>query len=73
MEYKKVRGTQKEKPLEYEVGKTTIYYRKNIERKSEPDEFTGEIFEFWEYDEAQELREEYKQEHPEKFKEGINE
>ena len=56
MEYKKVKGTQKTKPLEYEVGKTTIYYRKNIERKNEVDE-NGEVFEFWEYDEAQELKE----------------
>ena len=56
MEYKKVKGTQPTKPLEYEVGKTTIYYRKNIERKSEVDE-NGENFEFWEYDEAQELKE----------------
>lgn len=56
MEYKKVKGTQETKPLEYEVGKTTIYYRKNIERKNEIDE-NGKVCEFWEYDEAQELKE----------------
>ena len=72
MEYKKVRGTQQTIPSEYEIGKTTIYYRKNIQRKSEVDE-DGMVFEFWEYDEAQELRKEYKLEHPEEFEEVIDE
>ena len=52
MEYKKVQGTQYEKPLEFEVNVDTVYLRKNIERKSEIDE-NGEKHEFWEYDEMQ--------------------
>ena len=49
----KVRGSQDQKPLELEFGKTTVYERKNIRRIDEPD--TEEQFGFhgWEYDETQ--------------------
>ena len=52
MKYKKVQGTQYEKPLEFEVNVDTVYLRKNIERKYEIDEL-GEKHELWEYDEMQ--------------------
>ena len=52
MEYKKIQGTQIIKPSEFEVNVDTVYLRKNIERKTETDEF-GQIYEFWEYDEMQ--------------------
>lgn len=50
--YKLVNGTQNEKPLELEIGKTTVYKRRNIERKSEVDE-QGNTNEFWQYEEEQ--------------------
>lgn len=50
--YKIVNGTQNERPLELEIGKTTVYKRRNIERISETDE-NGEIQEFWQYEEEQ--------------------
>ncbi len=55
----KVRGSQDQKPLELEFGKTTVYERKNIRRIDEPD--TEEQFGFhgWEYDETQYTIEEW--------------
>lgn len=50
--YKIVNGTQNKRPLELEIGKTTVYKRRNIERTSETDE-NGETQEFWQYEEEQ--------------------
>lgn len=50
--YKLVQGTQTEKPLTLEIGKTTVYKRRNIERVSRVNEL-GEIEEFWQYEEMQ--------------------
>ena len=49
----KVRGTQTVKPLELEIGKDTVYIRKNILAINE-EEFVG-----WEYDEVQYGKDEY--------------
>lgn len=48
-----VRGTQEQKPLELEFGKTTVYERKNIRRVDEPDTDERRGFHGWEYDEEQ--------------------
>lgn len=48
-----VRGTQHVKPLELEIGKDTVYVRKNILAINEED-FVG-----WEYDEVQYSKDEY--------------
>ncbi len=48
-----VRGTQEQKPLELEFGKTTVYERKNIRRVDEPDTEEKRGFHGWEYDETQ--------------------
>lgn len=54
-----VRGTQEQKPLELEFGKTTVYERKNIRRVDEPDTEEGRGFHGWEYDETQYTIEEW--------------
>lgn len=48
-----VRGTQEQKPLELEFGKSTVYERKNIRRVDEPDTDDRRGFHGWEYDEIQ--------------------
>ena len=48
-----VRGTQEQKPLEFEFGKSTVYERKNIRRIDEPDTDERRGFHGWEYDETQ--------------------
>lgn len=48
-----VRGTQEQKPLELEYGKTTVYERKNIRRVDEPDTEERRGFHGWEYDETE--------------------
>lgn len=48
-----VRGSQEQKPLELEFGKTTVYERKNIRRVDEPDTDERRGFHGWEYDETQ--------------------
>lgn len=48
-----VRGTQEQKPLELEFGKSTVYERKNIRRIDEPDTDERRGFHGWEYDETQ--------------------
>lgn len=50
--YKLVQGTQTEKPSTLEIGKTTVYKRRNIERVSRVNEL-GETEEFWQYEELQ--------------------
>ena len=52
--YKTVKGYQQERPSEVDVesSTSTVYLRKNIERKTEKDE-KGEEISFWQYDEAQ--------------------
>ncbi|MCM1232829.1 MAG: hypothetical protein NC184_05740 [Roseburia sp.] len=58
----KVRGTQDQKPLELEFGKTTVYERKNIRRVDETDTDERRGFHGWEYDEEQyDITEWYKQ------------
>lgn len=47
-----VRGTQKQKPLELEFGKTTVYERKNIRRVDEEDADGKRGFHGWEYEET---------------------
>ena len=53
MNWRRVEGTQEERPLEFDAttSKTIIYIRKNIERKSKTQD--GNTYEVWEYDEAQ--------------------
>lgn len=48
-----VRGSQEQRPLELEFGKTTVYERKNIRRIDEPDIDERRGFHGWEYDETQ--------------------
>lgn len=64
----KVQGTQEVKPLELEIGKTTVYIRKNIEKK-----VNDENREYWEYDEEQySLNDYFKKAIPENLKETDN-
>ena len=60
-DWRKVQGSQKDKPLEFDTTSSAIvvYQRKNIERVSNTDEMTGETYESWEYDERKLSREEY--------------
>ena len=58
VEYKAVQGSQISVP-EIEINVDTVYVRTNIQRKSEIDEYTKEIREFWEYDEKQYTFNEY--------------
>lgn len=48
-----VRGSQTEKPLSLEFGKTTVYERKNIRRIEEPGTDIMPGFSGWEYEEEQ--------------------
>ena len=50
LEFKKVNSG--EKPRGFEIGETTIYYRKNIEEKQKILE-DGTTVTYWEYDEAE--------------------
>jgi len=61
IEYKHVEGSQKEKPLAIDtVSSSTItYVRKNIQRVPKKDDESGEVYEIWEYDEAQLTKEQY--------------
>lgn len=49
----KVRGSQEQKPLELEFGKTTVYERTNIRRVDEEATKESSGFHGWEYDETQ--------------------
>ena len=53
MEWKKIKGTQLEEPLEIDMtsSKKYAYIRRNIERKTTKDEL-GNDNQYWEYDEA---------------------
>ena len=55
LNYKKVEGSQAEKPLAIDTvsSNTTVYIRKNINKKTRKDEQSGVEVELWEYDEAQ--------------------
>ena len=61
IEYKRVEGSQEEKPLAIDTvsSETTVYIRKNIQRIEKKDEQSGNTYEMWEYDEAQLTREQY--------------
>ena len=48
-----VRGSQEQRPLDLEFGKTTVYERKNIRRIDEPDTDERRGFHGWEYEETQ--------------------
>ena len=58
--YKHVEGSQAERPLEVDTtsSKSVVYLRKNIERVEHEDE-QGNVYELWEYDEAQLTPDEY--------------
>ena len=51
-EYKNVQGSQVTVP-ELEVNVDTVYERTNIQKKSEQDEITNTLREYWQYDEKQ--------------------
>lgn len=57
LNWEQTEGTQKEKPLELEIGITTVYLRRNIERT--PKEDGDQIIFVWRYEEAQLTPEEY--------------
>lgn len=48
-----VRGSQEQRPLDLEFGKTTVKKKKNIRRVDEPDTDERRGFHGWEYDETQ--------------------
>jgi hypothetical protein len=58
--YKHTQGSQSERPLEIDTisSKSVVYLRKNIERVKHEDE-QGNVYELWEYDEAQLTPEQY--------------
>jgi len=58
--YKHIEGSQAERPLEVDTtsSKSVVYLRKNIERVEHEDE-QGNVYELWEYDEAQLTPDEY--------------
>ena len=58
--YKHIEGSQAERPLEIDTtsSKSVVYLRKNIERVEHEDE-QGNVYELWEYDEAQLTSDEY--------------
>ena len=58
--YKHTQGSQSERPLEIDTisSKSVVYLRKNIERVEHEDE-QGNVYELWEYDEAQLTSDEY--------------
>ena len=58
--YKHIEGSQAERPLEIDTtsSKSVVYLRKNIERVEHEDE-QGNVYELWEYDEAQLTPDEY--------------
>ncbi|MBQ9567643.1 MAG: hypothetical protein IJR31_06165 [Lachnospiraceae bacterium] len=60
MTYKKVIGTQQERPLEIdtESSQTVVYIRRDIQRVEVESE--GETSEVWEYEEAEMTHEEFK-------------
>ena len=60
-DWRKVQGSQEEKPLEFDTTSSAVvvYQRKNIERVSNIDEMSGETYEIWEYEERKLSREEY--------------
>lgn len=62
-EWKRVHGSQKEKPLEIDTtsSKYYVYQRRNIERVRYEDETLKTPYELWEYDERKMTFEEYKQ------------
>lgn len=60
MVYKRVTGTQEERPLEIDTksSKSVVYIRRDIERVEKEDD-QGNTYEVWEYDEAILTPEEY--------------
>lgn len=61
IEYKKVQGSQNEKPLAIDTvsSSTNVYLRKNIERITKHEEPNGVDVDLWEYDEACITRDDY--------------
>ena len=59
-EYKNVHGSQVTVP-ELEVNVDTVYERTNLQRKSEQDEMTNTLYEYWQYDEKQYTYQEWMQ------------
>lgn len=60
-EWKKVNGTQKERPAEVDrhSSPTTVYLRRNIEQVTAVQEEAGETITEWQYEERQMSQEEY--------------
>lgn len=60
MTFRHVEGTQTERPLEVDTvsSKSVIYIRRDIERVEKEDD-QGNVYEAWEYEEAQLSPEEY--------------
>ena len=60
-DWKKVQGSQFEKPQEFDITSSAVvvYQRKNIERVTVEDKVSGETTEVWQYDERELSREEY--------------
>ena len=54
MNWKEVEGFQEEKPLEYEVTDSTVYFRRNIKAVSNEGEGTH-----WQYDEAEIIKSDF--------------
>lgn len=54
MNWKEVEGFQEEKPLEYEVTDSTVYFRRNIKAVSNEGEGTH-----WKYDEAEIIKSDF--------------
>lgn len=54
MNWKEVEGFQEEKPLEYEVTDSTVYFRRNIRAVPNEDEGTH-----WKYDEAEIIKSDF--------------
>lgn len=57
LNWRTVEGTQLEKPEEVEIGITTVYLRRNIERT--PKDYGDQIIFVWQYEESQLTLEEY--------------
>ena len=60
-DWKKVQGSQVEKPQEFDTATSAVvvYQRKNIERITAKDEMSGQTVEMWQYDERELTHEEY--------------